>query len=71
MGFGRFRLGQREIGRAFGEGPHAVSKAIVRTAALKREGGKVGRVLEHLTRAGTAVNGACRSPYVMGADVAH
>ena len=42
-------LGQREIGREFGVGPHAVSKAIARTAALRKEGGKVGRALERLT----------------------
>ena len=42
-------LGQREIGRAFGVGPHAVSKAMAQTAALRREGGKVGRALERLT----------------------
>lgn len=42
-------LGQREIGRQFGVGPHAVSKAMVRTAALRRGGGKVGRALKRLT----------------------
>jgi REP-associated tyrosine transposase len=42
-------LGQREIGRAFGVGPHAVSKAIAQTAALRREGGKAGRALARLT----------------------
>jgi len=42
-------LGQREIGRVFGVGPHAVSKAIAQTAALRREGGTVGRALERLT----------------------
>jgi len=42
-------IGQREIGREFGVGPHAVRKAIARTAALRREGGKVGRVLQRLT----------------------
>ena len=42
-------LGQREIGRAFGVGPHAVSKAIAQTAALRRAGGKVGRALQRLT----------------------
>jgi hypothetical protein len=38
-------LGQREIGGDFGVGPHAVSKAIARSAALRRERGKVGRAL--------------------------
>ena len=42
-------LGQREIGRAFGVGPHAVSKAIARAAALRQEGGKVGRHVARLT----------------------
>ena len=42
-------LGQREIGREFGVGPHAVSKAIAQVAALRRGGGKVGRALERLT----------------------
>jgi hypothetical protein len=42
-------LGQREIGRQFGVGSHAVTKAIAQTAALRREGSKVGRALERLT----------------------
>jgi putative transposase len=42
-------LGQREIGRDFGVGPHAVSKAIAQTAALRREGGKAGQALARLT----------------------
>jgi hypothetical protein len=41
-------LGQREIGREFGVGQHAVSKAIARTAALRRVGGTVGRALKRL-----------------------
>lgn len=40
--------GQRQIGRQFGVSPHAVSKAIAQTAALRREGGKVARALERL-----------------------
>ena len=42
-------LGQREIGRAFGVGPHAVSKALARTATLRQAGGKVGRQVARLT----------------------
>jgi putative transposase len=41
-------LGQREIGRQFGVGPHAVSKAIARMAALRRDGGTVGGAVERL-----------------------
>jgi len=41
-------LGQREIGREFGVSPHAVGKAIALTAAMRREGGKVGRALAGL-----------------------
>jgi len=39
---------RREIGRAFGVEPHAVSKAIAQTAALRRRGGKVGRAVKRL-----------------------
>lgn len=42
-------LWQRGIGREFEAGPHAVSKAIAQTAALRRKGAKVGRALERLT----------------------
>ena len=41
-------LRQREIGRQFGVGAHAVSKAIARTAALRAGGGRVGRALARL-----------------------
>jgi hypothetical protein len=42
-------LGQREIRREFGVGPHAVSTAIAQTAARRREASKIGRALKRLT----------------------
>jgi putative transposase len=41
-------LNQREIGRQFGVGPYAVSKAIARATELAAEGGGSGRVIRRL-----------------------
>ena len=41
-------LTQREIGREFGVGPHAVSKAITRAKELAAEGGRQGRTVRQL-----------------------
>jgi predicted RNA polymerase sigma factor len=41
-------LNQREIGRQFGVGPYAVSKAIARATELAAEGSGSGRVIRRL-----------------------
>jgi hypothetical protein len=41
-------LTQSEIGRVFGVGPYAVSKAVLRAAELARSNRRVGKAIERI-----------------------